>query len=72
MDEDALTELALENDAEDVVVEKEHYEVICETGQYDKLADAFCKAEVSLIHPNWPTCLKTWFPLRMKKLPARF
>ena len=47
MDEDALTELALENDAEDVVVEKEHYEVICETGQYDKLADAFCKAEVS-------------------------
>ena len=48
MDEDALTELALENDAEDVVVEKEHYEVICETGQYDKLADAFSKADVSL------------------------
>ena len=32
---------------EDVIVEKEHYEVICETGQYDKLADAFSKAEVS-------------------------
>ncbi len=48
MDEDALTELALENDAEDVIVEEEHYEVICETGQYDKLADAFSKADVSL------------------------
>ena len=47
MDEDALTELALENDAEDVVTEKEHYEVICETSQYDKLADAFEKLEIS-------------------------
>ena len=47
MDEDALTELALENDAEDVITEKDHYEVICETSQYDKLADAFEKIEVS-------------------------
>ena len=47
MDEDALTELALENDT-GALLSKEHYEVICETGQYDKLADAFSKAGVSL------------------------
>ena len=45
--EDALTELALENDAEDVVVEVEHYEVICETAQYDQIADALSKSEIS-------------------------
>jgi len=39
--EDALTELALENEAEDVVVEEDHYEVICETSQFDRLAEAF-------------------------------
>jgi len=39
--EDALTELALENEAEDVVVEEDHYEVICETCQFDRLAEAF-------------------------------
>jgi transcriptional/translational regulatory protein YebC/TACO1 len=27
-------------------VEKEHYEVICETGQYDKLAGAFSNADI--------------------------
>ena len=43
MDEDSLTELALENDAEDIVTEKEHYEIICETSQYDRLAEAFDK-----------------------------
>jgi YebC/PmpR family DNA-binding regulatory protein len=47
MDEDALTELALENDAEDVIAEKEHYEIICETSQYDKLAEALSEAGVS-------------------------
>ena len=47
MDEDALTELALENDAEDVIAEKEHYEIICETSQYDKLAEALSKAGVT-------------------------
>jgi YebC/PmpR family DNA-binding regulatory protein len=45
--EDALTELALENDAEDVVVEVEHYEVICETAKYDQIADALSKSEIS-------------------------
>ena len=40
IDEDFLTELALENDAEDILVEKEHYEIVCETSQYDRLADA--------------------------------
>ena len=44
--EDNLTELALENDAEDVIVEEEHYEVICETAQYDQVAGAFSNAEV--------------------------
>ena len=47
MDEDSLTELALENDAEDVIAEKEHYEVICETSQYDKLAEAFSEKDIS-------------------------
>jgi len=39
--EDGLTELAIENEAEDVVVEEDHYEVICETSQFDRLAEAF-------------------------------
>lgn len=47
LDEDTLTEMALENDAEDVIAQKDHYEVICETSQYDKLAAAFEKIEVS-------------------------
>ncbi len=46
IDEDALTELALENDAEDVVVEKEHYEVLCEVGEFDKLTQALDGAGV--------------------------
>ena len=46
IDEDSLTELALENDAEDIVTEKEHYEIICETSQYDRLAEAFDKAGI--------------------------
>ena len=46
IDEDSLTELALENDAEDIVTEKEHYEIICETSQYDRLAEAFEKAGI--------------------------
>jgi YebC/PmpR family DNA-binding regulatory protein len=47
IDEDTITELALENDAEDVIAEKEHFEVICETGEYDKLAEAFEKAGIT-------------------------
>lgn len=46
IDEDSLTELALENDAEDIVTEKEHYEIICETSQYDRLAEAFEKVGI--------------------------
>ena len=38
--EDELTELALDNDAEDIIVASDHYEVICETNQYDNLAAA--------------------------------
>ena len=46
IDEDAITELALENDAEDIVTESDHYEIVCETAQYDSLADALNKAGV--------------------------
>ena len=44
--EDGLTELALDNEADDVLVEDDHYEVLCESGQFDRLADAFEKASV--------------------------
>ena len=47
IDEDTITELALENEAEDVITEKEHFEVICETSEYDKLAEAFEKAGIT-------------------------
>ena len=40
VDEDTLTEIALENDAEDVISEKDHFEIICETSKYDLLAEA--------------------------------
>ena len=46
IDEDAITELALENDAEDIITESDHYEIVCETAQYDSLADALDKARV--------------------------
>jgi len=46
IDEDAITELALENDAEDILTESDHYEIVCETAQYDSLADALDKAGV--------------------------
>ena len=41
--EDDLTELALDNEAEDVLVEDDHYEVVCETADFDRLAEAFEK-----------------------------
>ncbi len=44
--EEALTELALDCDAEDVLMEEDHYEVICETAQFDRLAAAFEKLGV--------------------------
>ena len=46
IDEDALTEIALENDAEDVIVEEEHLEVICETANYDKIAGELSDATI--------------------------
>ena len=46
IEEDTLTELALDNDAEDVIVEDEHYEVICETTYYDKIAEALSNVSV--------------------------
>ena len=47
MDEDSITEIALENDAEDVISGVEHYEIICETSEYDSLAEAFEKAGIT-------------------------
>jgi YebC/PmpR family DNA-binding regulatory protein len=41
--EDELTELALENEAEDILIEDDHYEVICEVSEFDRLAEAFEK-----------------------------
>ena len=46
IEEDEITELALENDAEDIVTESDHYEIVCETSQYDVLADALSKVGV--------------------------
>ena len=46
MEEDAITELALDNDAEDIITESDHYEIVCETAQYDTLADALNEAGV--------------------------
>ena len=47
IDEDSLTELALENDADDFIAEQDHYEIICGTSQYDLLADALGQAGIS-------------------------
>jgi len=46
MSEDELTNLALENEAEDVLVEEEHYEVLCQTADFYKLAEAFASKEI--------------------------
>ena len=35
------------NDAEDVISGDEHYEIICETSEYDSLAEAFEKAGIT-------------------------
>ena len=45
-DEDTLTELALENDADDVVAEKEHFEVLSEVSEFDKFTQALNPAEI--------------------------
>ena len=47
IDEDSITEIALENDAEDIVVEEDHYEVLCEIGVFDKLNQALDQASVA-------------------------
>ena len=46
VDEDTLTELALENDANDVVAEEEHFEVLSEVSEFDKLTQALNAAEI--------------------------
>ena len=46
MEEDTITELAMVNDAEDIISESDHYEIVCETAQYDALAEALSKAGV--------------------------
>ena len=45
-DEDTLTELALENDANDIVAEEEHFEVLSEVSEFDKLTQALNAAEI--------------------------
>ena len=40
IDEDPLTELALDNDAEDIAMEEDHYEILCEVSDFDKLSQA--------------------------------
>ena len=47
IEEDPLTELALDNDAEDIVVEKDHYEVLCEVSEFDKLSQALEGVDIS-------------------------
>jgi YebC/PmpR family DNA-binding regulatory protein len=46
VDEDTLTELALENDANDVVAEEDHFEVLSEVSEFDKLTQALNTAEI--------------------------
>ena len=45
-DEDTLTELALENAADDVIAEKEHFEVLSEVSEFDKFTQALNAAEI--------------------------
>ena len=45
-DEDTLTELALENDADDIVAEEEHFEVLSEVSEFDKLTQALNAADI--------------------------
>jgi YebC/PmpR family DNA-binding regulatory protein len=46
VDEDTLTELALENDANDIVSEEEHFEVLSEVSEFDKLTQALNASEI--------------------------
>ena len=46
VDEDTLTELALENDADDIVAEEEHFEVLSEVSEFDKFTQALNAAEI--------------------------
>ena len=46
VDEDTLTELALENDADDVVAEEDHFEVLSEVSEFDKFTQALNAAEI--------------------------
>ncbi|MGJ3244021.1 MAG: YebC/PmpR family DNA-binding transcriptional regulator [Opitutales bacterium] len=44
--EDRLMEIALEGGAEDIRNQGDHFEVVCEIGDYDTLADAIARAEI--------------------------
>ena len=44
--EDSLMEIALDNDAEDVIVENDHFEVLCEVVDFDKLSQALCESGI--------------------------
>lgn len=46
VDEDTLTKLALENDADDVVAEEDHFEVLSEVSEFDNLTQALNAAEI--------------------------
>ena len=39
-------EIALENDAEDVIVEKDHFEMLCEVASFDKLSQALSESGI--------------------------
>ena len=45
-EEDSLMEIALDNDAEDVIVENDHFEVLCEVVDFDKLSQALCESGI--------------------------
>ena len=45
-EEDSLMEIALDNDAEDVIVENDHFEVLCEVVDFDKLSQTLCESGI--------------------------
>src|SRR5690606_25176046 len=48
IDEEALTEFALEAGAEDIKNEGDHYEVICALADYDALSQAFSERKIEM------------------------
>ena len=72
MDEDALTELALEMMPRTLLSKKNITKSFARPVNMTSWRMPSAKRTSAWIHPNWLTCRKTWFPLRMKKLPERF